>query len=337
MKKKLLLITLALSFTISNAQVIIDDNYNSLTVGDVGTSFDGSTAGQDNYFTQGLANSEFQIASDGATGGNEVNIIGSAAATGTKYMWKDISASWAGRTSGNNILNVEFDVYTGAATTSKNSARLFIYSDSVLLAGLLFNFETKAISGIAYYNNAGTLNSYSFALGDAGASLILDASSWVRLGVSYNTDTNEVIWKGPGFYGGVPGAIPATGTNQPIEIDYVHGAGTGNTVSVTSRFDNLLANASATEDLLGSTDYNLVENKFSVSPNPANDFITVSNTANFLLSEISITDLNGRVVKHNSYSNVSNVQVNISDLSSGVYMIKITSDQGTATKKIVKN
>jgi len=50
-----------------------------------------------------------------------------------------------------------------------------------------------------------------------------------------------------------------------------------------------------------------------------------------------MTDLNGRVVKQNSYSNVSEVQVNISDLASGVYMMNIKSDKGSVTKKIIKN
>ncbi len=80
-----------------------------------------------------------------------------------------------------------------------------------------------------------------------------------------------------------------------------------------------------------------IESKFSVSPNPANDFVTISNSENISVNSISMTDLNGRVVKQNSYSNVSEVQVNISDLASGVYMMNIKSDKGSVTKKIIKN
>jgi hypothetical protein len=343
MKKILLSITLGLTFIISNAQVIINDNHNSLSIGNVGTDFTGVTAGQGDYFTGGLANSEFTIASDVPTQGNVVNIIGSATATGTKFMWKNISTAWTNRTEGNNILNVEFDIFTGATTTSKNTARVYIYNSngSTVLAGLSLNFESKALSGVAYYdpNNGGVnpIGSYFFNLGAANAVLNLTANTWVRLGISYNTATREVIWKGPGFYTGLTGAVPATGTNSPREIDYLHTAGTGNIVSVTSKFDNILVNANAIENLLGSSAFNLVASNFSVSPNPANDFITVSNSDNILVSGISITDLNGRVVKQNSYENVSNIQVNVSDLSSGVYMMNITSEKGSITKKIVKN
>jgi hypothetical protein len=48
-----------------------------------------------------------------------------------------------------------------------------------------------------------------------------------------------------------------------------------------------------------------------------------------------MTDLNGRVVK-SQVMNTTEGQVSVSDLAAGVYMMKITTDQGVAVKKIVK-
>ena len=87
--------------------------------------------------------------------------------------------------------------------------------------------------------------------------------------------------------------------------------------------------------VLGTNEF--LNSKFAISPNPANDFITLSNTDNIIVKSISMTDLNGRVVKQVSYSDASNIQVNVADLASGMYLMNITSDQGTATKKVVKN
>ena len=87
--------------------------------------------------------------------------------------------------------------------------------------------------------------------------------------------------------------------------------------------------------VLGTNEF--LNSKFAISPNPANDFITLSNTDNIIVKSISMTDLNGRVVKQISYSDASNIQVNVADLASGMYLMNITSDQGTATKKVVKN
>jgi hypothetical protein len=75
----------------------------------------------------------------------------------------------------------------------------------------------------------------------------------------------------------------------------------------------------------------------SVSPNPATNFISVVSEKSIEISAISITDLNGRVVKNQSFKNVSSLEMNIADLAVGVYMMNIISDQGSITKKIFKN
>ena len=82
---------------------------------------------------------------------------------------------------------------------------------------------------------------------------------------------------------------------------------------------------------------NFVSNKLSISPNPANDFVNISNTENIRVSNIKITDLNGRVIKQNNFDNVSNINLNVSDLSSGVYMMNINTNKGSTVKKIIKN
>ena len=76
---------------------------------------------------------------------------------------------------------------------------------------------------------------------------------------------------------------------------------------------------------------------FTVVPNPMANVITVSNDKNLLFNSISITDINGREVKKQSFDNVSNIQMNVADLASGMYMIKISSAEGYVIKKIFKD
>jgi Secretion system C-terminal sorting domain len=75
---------------------------------------------------------------------------------------------------------------------------------------------------------------------------------------------------------------------------------------------------------------------FSISPNPASDFVTILSDNN-AISNIEMTDVNGRIVKTIKVGNLNETNVNISDLSSGVYMMKITTENGNATRKIIKN
>ncbi|MHA3789366.1 T9SS type A sorting domain-containing protein [Flavobacterium hauense] len=73
----------------------------------------------------------------------------------------------------------------------------------------------------------------------------------------------------------------------------------------------------------------------SVYPNPTSDVVNVAVDA--LVSNVAIADLNGRTVKSVKFDGVSNASVNVSDLASGIYMMTVSSDKGTTTKKIVKN
>ncbi|MFL9844513.1 T9SS type A sorting domain-containing protein [Flavobacterium rhizosphaerae] len=73
----------------------------------------------------------------------------------------------------------------------------------------------------------------------------------------------------------------------------------------------------------------------SVYPNPATDVINISNGG--AINNISVTDLNGRVVRTAAFEGVSDASVNVSDLAKGIYMVTVSSDKGSTTQKIVKN
>ena len=72
---------------------------------------------------------------------------------------------------------------------------------------------------------------------------------------------------------------------------------------------------------------------FSVYPNPAKDVLNISNSIGAEINAVIVTDINGRTVKQ-ANSNVS--QINISDLNAGVYFVNINSNEGSLTKKVVK-
>jgi len=85
--------------------------------------------------------------------------------------------------------------------------------------------------------------------------------------------------------------------------------------------------------VLGTNDF--LSSKFAVYPNPVNNIINFSNEANAIVDTVEMTDLNGRVVKSQKV-NATEGQISVSDLATGIYMMRISTDQGVATKKIVK-
>lgn len=76
---------------------------------------------------------------------------------------------------------------------------------------------------------------------------------------------------------------------------------------------------------------------FSMYPNPARNELNLSVKNGLAINEIKVFDLNGRTVKSVQSGFESEIQINVSDLTTGVYMIDIKTEEGTATSKFVKN
>lgn len=80
---------------------------------------------------------------------------------------------------------------------------------------------------------------------------------------------------------------------------------------------------------------NHLAGSFSVYPNPVKDMLNISNSIGAEINSVTITDINGRTVKQVTANGVES-QINIVDLNAGVYFVNINSNQGSLTKKIVK-
>ena len=77
-------------------------------------------------------------------------------------------------------------------------------------------------------------------------------------------------------------------------------------------------------------------NSFKVYPNPAKDEINI--VANFAqrLEGVSIYDMNGRMVKSVSGTDLSGA-ISIAELANGIYTVEAITNAGTSTTKLVKN
>jgi len=84
------------------------------------------------------------------------------------------------------------------------------------------------------------------------------------------------------------------------------------------------------ENYLGMEDVNTFE--FTLTPNPTKGVVSI-NTPNALIKSLSIYDVLGQLVLT---QNNSKNTLDISFLSSGLYLIKIETDNGVAVKKVVK-
>lgn len=98
----------------------------------------------------------------------------------------------------------------------------------------------------------------------------------------------------------------------------------------------LIASGGANGITLGSTDFVLNDATVFLYPNPANDVLNYSFSKDVSLKSVVVTDVSGKRIFSNN-SDLSVNQIDVSDLSSGIYFVTFSSEQGSFTKKFVKN
>lgn len=125
--------------------------------------------------------------------------------------------------------------------------------------------------------------------------------------------------------------IPNDGANSLTFYDATHGLGGGfTTSSVSGGIWKWIADANNLATSSFSSD-----KAFSVSPNPTSGVLTLSGKN---IANVTVFDILGKQISSTNYSSLNNVEMNISSLNNGVYMIKVTNVQGnTSTAKVVKN
>jgi hypothetical protein len=96
-------------------------------------------------------------------------------------------------------------------------------------------------------------------------------------------------------------------------------------------FDDLLLE----QEVLATKSFSATQ--FSVFPNPSTNVVNVVNSNKDNITSVSLSDMNGRMVKEVSFDSMTKVQVNIADLTSGLYMMNIKTANGEINKKIMKN
>ena len=79
-------------------------------------------------------------------------------------------------------------------------------------------------------------------------------------------------------------------------------------------------------------DINKIKNNLKIYPNPTSQELTIGNNK-LIINEITIIDITGKNIK--TIKQNTNT-INVADLPSGIYFIRLITDYETITKKLVK-
>nr|WP_321243233.1 T9SS type A sorting domain-containing protein [uncultured Psychroserpens sp.] len=121
----------------------------------------------------------------------------------------------------------------------------------------------------------------------------------------------------PGY--GIGDIIPNTAS---IFFDF-------NAPVITNRFDTEFV-----EDALSVDDSNFIA--FDMFPNPAKDKVTIRlNANNFGNVTVNIIDLQGKLILEKQISEGNNLELDIADLQSGLYFVKLNANNKSIVKKLI--
>ena len=336
MKKLLLLSLLGAGVLQVQAQVVLEENFNTYVAGNVGTATNGTTPGQGTWYPLQGTVADHQFVTIDAAHGLSYQMISGAGSTAANHRAAVKELPVTTSSPGNDILVGTIELYTGPATTGSGTLGLQIYdltyssTAATGFAGVYYDYATKKVGGFAHLTDA-TLNSgfYRINMGNA----TYPANTWITLTFRYDKAAGAYSWVTP------EGTFSFTNANYipsanmiPEELNLVNLVGTAaplNTQINTGAFDNLnlyFTNAAAlsTNDVVKPVSF------YRVYPNPATDVLNFEYSGK--VKGVTIYDMSGKRMK----TNADEKSVNISHLLPGAYVVVLSTDEGDLTERFIK-
>jgi lysophospholipase L1-like esterase len=104
-------------------------------------------------------------------------------------------------------------------------------------------------------------------------------------------------------------------------------------LSDAATYDNRFTLQFESEVILGTQENDLEQ--ISIYPNPTHDVLTIVSTR-LEVTSVIVYDVRGRVVAENLFTTQGNYQIDLSKLETALYFVEITTENGTLTKRVLK-
>lgn len=195
---------------------------------------------------------------------------------------------------------------------------------------------------IIRFENTGTGNAINIKVDDVLNSQ-LDPSSITMLTASapYTLERlgNNLTWKFDGI--NLPPSVVGSEIGKGFIVfkvkpnsGYAVGDIIPNSANIFFDFNPAIVTNTCTTEFVATL--GIANNQISkalIFPNPFNDYLNIKSDLN--IKSIDIVDLNGRIIE-SFKQNVADTILNLEKLTSGMYLIKIVTETGTSTQKVIK-
>ena len=331
----------------TNAQVLYNENFDNYISGNLGTDPDGAVPGKGGWLTKSWhtkTNSAFTIVDE--TGRGKVFNITCPISKVENYLVlkPNLNTLIDKRTTGNDVIKFEIDYYTGPKTTTGTS---------------MWNYIAIEPQGVDLLNGPrDPLIHFTFSKADGRIHIIgydkpilsypayyLPFNTWISL-IVYLDYTNRKVYFEIPFLNKVfvSDFLKAQNSTalikdfKPNAIELSVGFSDNNSYN-NNRFDNIKLTALKNvppEVITLNTNQQLAQ-KFNLYPNPANDVVNITNNEHMMVKEVEIYDTAGKLAGTQIFNDEVDLQLNVSALSSGTYLLHLKTNEGIAVKKLVKN
>lgn len=165
-------------------------------------------------------------------------------------------------------------------------------------------------------------------LRDVAIDALIPAGSEVVILTAYPNDgvTNVTIGSGGLNVNGQISWIRSLGCLGNDDIVDLAGFGLTNAWTINAVGEEVL-----------SVEDNVLSDNISLFPNPTNGDLNINFSRSFGAANVNVININGQVVLSSSIDAIGNNTIATSELATGVYFAQITTDNGVATKRFVKN
>ena len=217
----------------------------------------------------------------------------------------------------------------------------------IIIGGSFSTVNNLPISRVARINADGTLDS-SLTVTTTGALGIIQVGSIVL------TTENKIVIGGtfPPINGGTSSNIMRLNNDGTNDTTFQIGIGANGTVSkidiqtdgkllVGGNFTsynqigrNRIARVQNTGLPLALNPVN--KNTFLISPNPSTGIFTIQTQNSITNANITVADLNGRIVYETKSENLDNKSLDLSNLQNGIYILNVSNGATKYSQKIIK-
>lgn len=81
---------------------------------------------------------------------------------------------------------------------------------------------------------------------------------------------------------------------------------------------------------------NFLDNSIVLFPNPAREYVDIRVDGDVNVTNIEVFDVYGKLIWTDNHSSIRTAQINVSGLATGMYFVRVTTDEGAVTKTFVK-